>query len=184
MRTVSSCVSDKEYAAIVEFANQYGETMSSAIKKAIFGVAARTEEDELSGLQLKLEEPEGEDEYGNALGDVLFSDNIDKVREIAGLPELDLFGYKRKRSEGKPSDVKESNKQSKVTLESYANYLRKKEGKPSGVRPLEELDPVKDRKEFIGRMDDIIEHKFHDEDMGTDKVIQFFDLYGKYRNSS
>ena len=99
VRTVSSCISDKEYAAIVEFANQYGETMSSAIKKAIFDVAALTNEDYPSGYMLKLEEPEGEDEYGNALGDVLLSDNIDKVREIAGLPELDLFGYKRKRSE-------------------------------------------------------------------------------------
>ena len=51
MRTVSSCVSDREYAAIVEFANQYGETMSSAIKKAIFDVAALAREDCPSGFE-------------------------------------------------------------------------------------------------------------------------------------
>ena len=147
VRTVSSCVSDKEYAAIVEFANQYGETMSSAIKKAIFDVAALTNEDSPSGYMLKLEEPEGKDEYGNSLGDVLFSDNIDKVREIAGLPELDLFGYKRKRKEGKPSDAKQSNEQ--------------EQGK----------------KEWIDRADKAIEEKFQDKADNIIKLFEDYGKY-------
>ena len=112
MRTVSSCVTDKEYVAVVEFANQYGEPVSGAIKKAIFDVAALANEDCPSGFELKMKCPEGEDEYGHSLSDVLFAGNIDNVRQIAGLPELDLYGYgyNRKR-EGKASDVKQLNEQ-------------------------------------------------------------------------
>ena len=110
MRTVSSCVSDKEYAAIVEFANQYGETMSSAIKKAIFDVAALAREDCPSGFELNMESREGKDEDGNSLSGILFSDNVDKVRQILGWKEIDLWGYKEEK-EGKPSDAKQSNEQ-------------------------------------------------------------------------
>ena len=109
MRTVSSCVTDKEYAAIVEFANQYDETVSSVIKKAIFDVAALTHEGKApAGFVLQTESQEGKDEHGHSLDDVLSANNIDKVRQILGWPELDLQGYKK---EGKPSDVKESNDQ-------------------------------------------------------------------------
>ena len=82
MRTVSSCVTNKEHAAVVEFANQYGETVSGAIKKAIFDVAALTNEDCPSGFELNMESREGKDEYGNSLSDVLFSDNIDKYVDM------------------------------------------------------------------------------------------------------
>ncbi len=110
MRTVSSCVSDREYAAIVEFANQYGETMSSAIKKAIFDVAALAREDCPSGFELNMESLEGKDEDGNSLSGILFSDNVDKVRQILGWKEIDLWGYKEEK-EGKSSDAKQSNEQ-------------------------------------------------------------------------
>ena len=110
VRTVSSCVSDKEYAAIVEFANQYGETMSSAIKKAIFDVAALAREDCPSGFELNMESREGKDEDGNSLSGILFSGNVDKVRQILGWKEIDLWGYKEEK-EGKSSDAKQSNEQ-------------------------------------------------------------------------
>ena len=144
MRTVSSCVTDKEYVAVVEFANQYGEPVSGAIKKAIFDVAALANEDCPSGFELKMECPEGEDEYGHSLSDVLFAGNIDNVRQIAGLPELDLYGYKKERREGKPSDVKQSNEQEKCKkylseLDLYGyGYNRKIEGKASDVKQLNE----------------------------------------------
>ena len=38
----------------------------------------------------------------------LFSDNIDKIRQILGWKEIDLWGYKK---EGKSSDAKQSNEQ-------------------------------------------------------------------------
>ena len=133
MRTVSSCVTDKEYAAIVEFANQYDETVSSVIKKAIFDVAALTHEGKApAGFVLQTESQEGKDEHGHSLDDVLSANNIDKVRQILGWPELDLQGYKK---EGKPSDVKESNDQAapadkaKCDLEKYAAWLRTEKGK-------------------------------------------------------
>ena len=110
MRTVSSCVSDKEYAAIVEFANQYGETMSSAIKKTIFDVTALAREDCPSGFELNMESREGKDEDDHDLDGILFSDNVDKVRQILGWKEIDLWGYKKEK-EGKSSDAKQSNEQ-------------------------------------------------------------------------
>tara|TARA_B100000949_G_C13867326_1_gene279151 strand:+ start:106 stop:441 length:336 start_codon:yes stop_codon:yes gene_type:complete len=71
-------------------------------------VAALTNEDCPSGFELNMESREGKDEYGNSLSDVLFSDNIDKIRQILGWKEIDLWGYKK---EGKSSDAKQSNEQ-------------------------------------------------------------------------
>ena len=111
MRTVSSCVTDKEYAVIVEFANQYGETVSSAIKKAIFNVAALTYEGKVpAGYVLQTESREGKDEDGHSLNDILFVNNVDKIRQIVGWPELNLWGYKREK-EGKSIGTKGLNEQ-------------------------------------------------------------------------
>ena len=147
MRTVSSCVSDKEYAAIVEFANQYGETMSSAIKKAIFDVAALAREDCPSGFELNMESREGKDEYGHDLDGILFSDNVDKVRQILGWKEIDLWGYKEEKREGKSSDAKQSNEQ--------------EQGK----------------KEWIDRADKVIEEKFQDKADNIIKLFEDYGKY-------
>ena len=123
MRTVSSCVSDREYAAIVEFANQYGETMSSAIKKAIFDVAALAREDCPSGFELNMESREGKDEYGHDLDGILFSDNVDNVRQILGWKEIDLWGYKKE----------------KESLQTLSNRMNKNKVRKSGL--IEQIKP-------------------------------------------
>ena len=42
MRTVSSKVSKREHAGILEYANQTGETISNVLKKAVFERAAKS----------------------------------------------------------------------------------------------------------------------------------------------
>ncbi|NMJ87829.1 MAG: hypothetical protein EX285_08350 [Thaumarchaeota archaeon] len=53
--------------------------------------------------------------------DESLSKDVDIIRSV--------LGWDKSLEQTKSADVKQSNEQTNVTLESYANYLRKKEGK-------------------------------------------------------
>ena len=62
MRTVSSCVNDKEYVVIQEYTNQCGESVSNVLKKAVLEWASLSQEGCPEGYRLDRLVPEGIDE--------------------------------------------------------------------------------------------------------------------------
>ena len=144
MRTVSSRVNEKEFEAISEYANQTGETVSNILKKAVFERAAKSKNGCPDGYRLNRRVHQGMDKEES------LSKDVDIIRSVLGWDES--------------TDVKQSNDEPaptnkpKVTLESYANYLRKKEGNEKLVKqiqdalkkPMEELQ--EDVDELKGRL--------------------------------
>ena len=112
MRTVSSRVNEKEFEAISEYANQTGETVSNILKKAVFERAAKSKNGCPDGYRLNRRVHQGMDKEES------LSKDVDIIRSVLGWDES--------------TDVKQSNDEPaptnkpKVTLESYANHLRKK----------------------------------------------------------
>ena len=106
MRTVSSRVNEKEFEALSEYANQTGETVSNVLKKAVFERAAKSKDGCPEGYRLNRRVHQGMDKEES------LSKDVDIIRKVLGWDE-----------QAAPAD------KPKVTLESYANYLRKKEGK-------------------------------------------------------
>ena len=106
MRTVSSRVNKEEFEAISEYANQTGETVSNVLKKAVFERAAKSKDGCPEGYRLCRRVHQGMDK------DESLAKDVDIIRKVLGWDE-----------QAAPAD------KPKVTLESYANYLRKKEGK-------------------------------------------------------
>ena len=143
MRTVSSRVNEEEFEAISEYANQTGETVSNVLKKAVFERAAKSKDGCPEGYRLNRRVHQGMDKEES------LSKDVDIIRKVLGWDESS--------EQTKSADAKQSNEQTKVTLESYANYLRKKEGNEKLVKqiqdalkkPMEELqedvDEVKGR---------------------------------------
>tara|TARA_Y100000780_G_scaffold198843_1_gene190007 strand:- start:524 stop:1006 length:483 start_codon:yes stop_codon:yes gene_type:complete len=145
MRTVSSCVNDKEYAVIQEYANQCGESVSNVLKKAVLEWTALSQEGYPEGYRLDRLVPDGMDE------DVSPSKDVNKIRQILGWNEVDLvqpksIGVKESNEQPAPVDEEESNlindlanrireeqpvveeenkKQPTKTLEGYGAWLRK-----------------------------------------------------------
>ena len=115
MKTVSSRVDNKEFEAISEYANQCGETVSNVLKKAVFERAAKSKNGCPDGYRLNRRVHQGMDKEES------LSKDVDIIRKVLGWDESS--------EQTKSADAKQSNEQTKVTLESYANYLRKKEGK-------------------------------------------------------
>ena len=115
MRTVSSRVNEEEFEAISEYANQTGETVSNVLKKAVFERAAKSKDGCPEGYRLNRRVHQGMDKEES------LSKDVDIIRKVLGWDESS--------EQTKSADAKQSNEQTKVTLESYANYLRKKEGK-------------------------------------------------------
>ena len=112
MRTVSSRVNEKEFEAISEYANQTGETVSNILKKAVFERAAKSKNGCPDGYRLNRRVHQGMDKEES------LSKDVGIIRSVLGWDES--------------TDVKQSNDEPaptnkpKVTLESYANHLRKK----------------------------------------------------------
>ena len=115
MRTVSSRVNQEEFEAISEYANQTGETVSNVLKKAVFERAAKSKDGCPDGYRLCRRVHQGMDKDESLAKDVGIIRNV--------------LGWDKSLEQTKSADVKQSNEQTNVTLESYANYLRKKEGK-------------------------------------------------------
>ena len=135
MRTVSSRVNEEEFEAISEYANQTGETVSNVLKKAVFERAAKSKDGCPEGYRLNRRVHQGMDKEAS------LSKDVDIIRKVLGWDE-----------QAAPAD------KPKVTLESYANYLRKKEGNEKLVKqiqdalkkPMEELQ--EDVDELKGRL--------------------------------
>ena len=144
MRTVSSRVNKEEFEAISEYANQTGETVSNVLKKAVFERAAKSKDGCPDGYRLCRRVHQGMDK------DESLAKDVDIIRKVLGWDESS--------EQTKSADAKQSNEQTKVTLESYANYLRKKEGNEKLVKqiqdalkkPMEELQ--EDVDELKGRL--------------------------------
>ena len=144
MRTVSSRVNEEEFEAISEYANQTGETVSNVLKKAVFERAAKSKDGCPEGYRLNRRVHQGMDKEES------LSKDVDIIRKVLGWDESS--------EQTKSADAKQSNEQTKVTLESYANYLRKKEGNEKLVKqiqdalkkPMEELQ--EDVDELKGRL--------------------------------
>ena len=100
MRIISSRVNDKEFEAISEYANQCGETVSNVLKKALFEWAALTQEGCPEGYRLNRYVPDGIDQY------VSLSNGVNKIRQILGWDEIDLYGAHGSRI-GKPLTANE-----------------------------------------------------------------------------
>jgi len=115
VRTVSSRVNEEEFEAISEYANQTGETVSNVLKKAVFERAAKSKDGCPEGYRLNRRVHQGMDKEES------LSKDVDIIRKVLGWDESS--------EQTKSADAKQSNEQTKVTLESYTNYLRKKEGK-------------------------------------------------------
>ncbi len=75
-----------EFEAISEYANQCDETVSNVLKKAVFEWAALTQEGCPEGYSLNRYVPEGMDD------DASLSKDVNKIRQILGWEEIDLFG--------------------------------------------------------------------------------------------
>ena len=112
MRTVSSRVNEKEFEAISEYANQTGETVSNILKKAVFERAAKSKNGCPDGYRLNRRVHQGMDKEES------LSKDVDIIRSV--------LGWDKSLEQTKSADAKQPNEQSKVTLESYANHLRKK----------------------------------------------------------
>ena len=144
MRTVSSRVNEEEFEAISEYANQTGETVSNVLKKAVFERAAKSKNGCPDGYRLNRRVHQGMDKDESLAKDVKI------IRSV--------LGWDKSLEQTKSADAKQSNEQTKVTLESYANYLRKKEGNEKLVKqiqdalkkPMEELQ--EDVDELKGRL--------------------------------
>ena len=144
MRTVSSRVNEKEFEALSEYANQTGETVSNVLKKVVFERAAKSKDGCPEGYRLNRRVHQGMDKEES------LSKDVDIIRKVLGWDESS--------EQTKSADAKQSNEQTKVTLESYANYLRKKEGNEKLVKqiqdalkkPMEELQ--EDVDELKGRL--------------------------------
>ena len=112
MRTVSSRVNEEEFEAISEYANQTGETVSNVLKKAVFERAAKSKDGCPEGYRLNRRVHQGMDKDESLAKDVKI------IRSV--------LGWDKSLEQTKSADAKQPNEQSKVTLESYANHLRKK----------------------------------------------------------
>ena len=112
MRTVSSRVNEEEFEAISEYANQTGETVSNVLKKAVFERAAKSKDGCPEGYRLNRRVHQGMDKEES------LSKDVDIIRKVLGWDESS--------EQTKSADAKQSNEQTKVTLESYTDYLRKK----------------------------------------------------------
>ena len=112
MRTVSSRVNEEEFEAISEYANQTGETVSNVLKKAVFERAAKSKDGCPEGYRLNRRVHQGMDKEES------LSKDVDIIRKVLGWDESS--------EQTKSADAKLSNEQTKVTLESYTDYLRKK----------------------------------------------------------
>ena len=84
MPIVSSKFSDKEHAAIVEFAAQQGDTISNVIRKACIGT--------ITLLQFDSEKPEYEfEDWVNTAGDSTeMKDNANVIRDILGWEHVEI----------------------------------------------------------------------------------------------
>ena len=118
MRTVSSRVNKEEFEAISEYANQTGETVSNVLKKAVFERAAKSKDGCPDGYRLCRRVHQGMDKDESLAKDVKI------IRSV--------LGWDKSSEQTKSADAKQSNDEPaptnkpKITLESYANYLRKK----------------------------------------------------------
>ena len=112
MRTVSSRVNEKEFEALSEYANQTGETVSNVLKKVVFERAAKSKNGCPDGYRLNRRVHQGMDKDESLAKDVKI------IRSV--------LGWDKSLEQTKSADAKQPNEQSKVTLESYTNYLRKK----------------------------------------------------------
>ena len=112
MKTVSSRVDNKEFEAISEYANQCGETVSNVLKKAVFERAAKSKDGCPEGYRLNRRVHQGMDKEES------LSKDVGIIRSV--------LGWDKSLEQTKSADAKQPNEQSKVTLESYANHLRKK----------------------------------------------------------
>ena len=150
MRTVSSRVNEEEFEAISEYANQTGETVSNVLKKAVFERAAKSKDGCPEGYRLNRRVHQGMDKEES------LSKDVDIIRKVLGWDESS--------EQTKSADAKQSNDEAtptnkpKITLESYANYLRNKEKKKLSAeqiqdalkKPMEELQ--EDVDELKGRL--------------------------------
>ena len=84
MPIVSSKFSDKEHAAIVEFAAQQGDTISNVVRKACIA--------EITLLSFDSEKPEYEfEEWINTAGDSTeMKDHANTIRDILGWEHVDI----------------------------------------------------------------------------------------------
>ena len=84
MPIVSSKFSDKEHAAIVEFAAQQGDTISNVIRKACIGT--------ITLLQFDSEKPEYEfEDWVNTAGDSTeMKDNANVIRDILSYEHISV----------------------------------------------------------------------------------------------
>ena len=112
MRTVSSRVNEKEFEALSEYANQTGETVSNVLKKVVFERAAKSKDGCPEGYRLNRRVHQGMDKEES------LSKDVGIIRSV--------LGWDKSLEQTKSADAKQPNEQSKVTLESYANHLRKK----------------------------------------------------------
>ena len=112
MRTVSSRVNEEEFEAISEYANQTGETVSNVLKKVVFERAAKSKDGCPEGYRLNRRVHQCMDKEES------LSKDVGIIRSV--------LGWDKSLEQTKSADAKQPNEQSKVTLESYANHLRKK----------------------------------------------------------
>ena len=124
LKTVSSRVNDKEFEAISEHANQCGETVSNVLKKAVFERAAKSKNGCPDGYRLNRRVHQGMEKEES------LSKDVGIIRSV--------LGWDKSLEQTKSADVKQPNEQSKVTLESYANYLRNKEKKKLSAEQIQD----------------------------------------------
>ncbi|NMJ86853.1 MAG: hypothetical protein EX285_03285 [Thaumarchaeota archaeon] len=85
MSIVSSKFSDKEHAAIVEFAAQQGDTISNVVRKACIGEITLLEYDSIKP------EYEFEEWVNTAKGDGMeMQDNANTIRDILGWEHVEI----------------------------------------------------------------------------------------------